>query len=48
MHIHFDTLGGISGDMFIASLLDAQPALQTPALIFLTSLPLHMVVTRKN
>jgi len=43
MHIHFDALGGISGDMFIASLLDAQPALQEPVLRFLASLPLPMV-----
>lgn len=43
MNIHFDALGGISGDMFIASLLDAQPELQAPILRFLASLPLPVV-----
>ena len=27
MHIHLDTLGGISGNMFVAAMLDAWPEL---------------------
>ena len=27
MHIHFDPIGGVAGDMFVAALLDAWPAL---------------------
>ncbi len=32
MHIHLDLVGGIAGDMFTASMLDALPDLELPLL----------------
>ena len=43
MHIHLDAVGGVAGDMFVASLLDAHPELREPLLAFLGALPLPAV-----
>lgn len=40
MHIHLDAVGGVAGDMFVASLLDAFPELSEQLLAFLGALPL--------
>lgn len=41
MHAHLDPVGGVAGDMFVAALLDAWPALagEVPALLRLAGLP---------
>ena len=39
-HIHLDVSGGIAGDMFAASMLDAHPELVSPLLTLLNSLSL--------
>ena len=28
LHIHLDPIGGISGDMFISAMIDAEPSLK--------------------
>jgi len=38
MHVHLDVIGGISGDMFCAALLDAFPDLQAPLADFIHEL----------
>ena len=43
MHVHLDTQGGISGDMFLASLLDARPGLEQPLRGVLNALPLDII-----
>jgi len=46
MHIHLDPIGGIAGDMFVAALLDAWPALaeQLPPLLAQAGLPASITV----
>ena len=39
MHIHLDVIGGISGDMFCAAMLDTFPELATPLNDFINGLP---------
>lgn len=44
MHIHLDAIGGVAGDMFVAAMLDAFPALEAPLLQALKALPLQTPV----
>ena len=46
LHIHLSPLGGMAGDMFVASLLDALPELQEPVAKVLQSvLPSDAIAT---